>query len=270
MLPAEAVHDGIAEFCRPTEPLRHSVKSVGNVAVHGAQQGQNFVTNFVSREVCVGVGTVSDVILSPTLQIFQDVFPRSIEQRANDSLALGRNATESAKTGAANEIEEDGLSIVIKVVSHRNGVGIQLFSQSIKPFVAKAARCHLDAFPTGCCLGLRVKTGDTEVTVPTPTQRLDEVFVAFALLTTKLEIAVGDSHNVGVHLLQEKKHGDRIGTTAHGNDETLSGRNDRRKRVRKCHGKRKRKEKGISRQPPRQSPRRGEVLRCGRVLRALP
>ena len=86
------------------------------------------MTNFVSREVCVGVGTVSDVILSPTLQIFQDVFPRSIEQGTNDSLALGRNATEPAKTGAANEIEEDGLGIVIKVVSHRNGVGIQLFS----------------------------------------------------------------------------------------------------------------------------------------------
>ena len=65
------------------------------------------------------------------------------EQWPDDVPIAGPHAAESAEARAADEVEEDGLDVVVAVMSHGDGLSPQLAAERLEPFVAQGTGGHL-------------------------------------------------------------------------------------------------------------------------------
>ena len=66
------------------------------------------------------------------------------EQGAQDEAITKRNACQSVHACASDEVEQNGLHIIVLMVSHTDGVGINIATQLFEIRISEVAGSHFD------------------------------------------------------------------------------------------------------------------------------
>src|SRR6185503_3958007 len=109
-------------------------------AVGGTVQfGQHDVADTVPRVLEVVVRFVVDPTFAAAGEVAAQVRARDVEQRANDAAAPRMNARKASEPGAANQLQEKRLRLIVLRVADRDAVGAQRVGRVLHKVVSDPA-----------------------------------------------------------------------------------------------------------------------------------
>ena len=123
--------------------------------------------------------------------------------------------------GAADEIEEEGLDIVIAVMGDTDGLCALLCCHLSKPLVAQVTRGHLDADAVALCVAACAEVLDAEGYVMGVAEAATEGFIAIAGGAAQLKVAVQGMNGIA-QLMQGQQQGHAVSATAKGYEEGIA------------------------------------------------
>ncbi len=139
----------------------------------------------------------------------------------NGQLGNGAHAGEAVDAGAADEVEEEGLDIVIAVMGYADGLRALRGGHLGEPLVAQFARGHLDADAVALGIAACAEVLDAEGYVMGVAEATAEGLIGVAGRGTELEVAVQGMHGVS-HLVQQQQEGDAVSASAEGHEERVA------------------------------------------------
>ena len=207
--------------------------------VDGAESGEDLVAEPVAGEGEVGVGLVGLPGLVDGAQVGLDGTPIDGEERAEDAafaagvqgeIEEGEDAGKSFGPGAAEELHEDGLGLVVGGVGGGNGVDGAGGEQVAKGGVAEMAGGFLGGFGELFEAGGGVDAAEDEGNGEGPAEVLDELLVAIGGFAPEAVVHVdsGEAKAEGgfgevVGGVEEAEEGDGVRAAGEGDGEAGAG-----------------------------------------------
>ena len=101
-------------------------------------------------------------------QIMENLLAAHTQQWTDDAIPVALHSCQSAQSGASEEVEKQGLCLVITMMSNGYALSSCAFDFCTKPFVAKVTGRHLYACVVLLCifLGAEVLDGERNGTPP--------------------------------------------------------------------------------------------------------
>ena len=195
--------------------------------IHGAgeialEAGKDAQPQGVAPEGVGGVGTVIDPTDIAGAEVLLDLAAGDLEQGADDVVAARPDAGEARRACAAQEVEKQGLGVVLAVVAYGHGACAVTVEEFEEPFVAQRAAGHLERLAGGGHTGGDVEVADVDVDVEPVGDVARLAGVAAALLATEAEVAVGGDKPVAQGR-EDHGEGRRIGAPAEPHDKKVVG-----------------------------------------------
>lgn len=196
--------------------LRNMADGVGNV-ISGRREnllnGRDEVeANLITLNVSHHVGTISDIILLDGVEIREYLTTRKTKERSQDKAIARFDALKSPYACTSNNIKQDGLDIVITMMSHKDALSIKCPAKLFEIVIAKFASSHLDAYLMKRGILLSVEMNPMESNPMSLTERNTELFIALTLLPSQFEVTM-DSINIIAHREHHAQQADRVSST---------------------------------------------------------
>ena len=106
--------------------------------------GQDPMTNPVARVRQIVVRLVIDPCLSPRFEVAAEIGAADVEQRPNDIAAAGINSAEAGEPGSPNELQQEGLCLIVSGVTDGDPIGRRGLGHPVKKVVPEPAGGILD------------------------------------------------------------------------------------------------------------------------------
>ena len=91
------------------------------------------------------VGAVGHIGKVVEAEVFFDVLSADTQQWSYDAVVLGVHACQSAQSGAAQKVQQEGFRLVVHVMAYGYGLGLLGFHLFLEPLVAQFSRRHFNA-----------------------------------------------------------------------------------------------------------------------------
>ena len=181
------------------------------------EQRNHVVTDLVAQGIIFQIRGIGYVILFLLCQIVEHILSADAEQRSQDVAVLGSDGSESVHARTSEQVEQQGLHIVVTMVSHADAIGFDVFGELGEIAISQVACCHLDAhlvlFGIGKCIEVDAVQGNAF----TFAQIHAELFVAITFFATEMEVTMGGL-NRHADAFQDEQQGYAVCSSRKGND----------------------------------------------------
>lgn len=177
-------HCSIKHLERLANTKRSTEYGLTDIRIESFKERKDVKSYLVSLNIIMQIGAVRDIILSETVKEAFDIVTAYTQQRTDDVAVLRLNATKSAKSGSTYQIEENRLDAVVTMMSHTNGFGSHIATQSLKIGVTQITCCHLYAHMMERSIFARVEMNKMKLDIIFTAKVFAEPLVTIRLLAT--------------------------------------------------------------------------------------
>ena len=170
--------EGLANTKRSTE------YGLTYIRIKSFKERKDVESYLVSLNIIMQIGAVRDIILSATVKEAFDIVTAYAQQRTDNVAVLRLDATKSAKSGSTYQIEENRLDAVVTMMSHTNGFGSHIATQSFEIGVTQITCSHLYAHMMESSIFARVEMNKMKFYVIFTAKVLAELLVTIRFLAT--------------------------------------------------------------------------------------
>ena len=149
------------------------------------------VADFVAQGIIFQIRGIGDVVLISFCQIVEHILATDAEQRSQDVAVFRCDGSESIHARASEQIEQEGLHIVVTMVSHADAIGFDVFGELGEIAISQVACRHLDAYLVLFGIGKCVEMDAVQGNAFTLAQVYAELFIAVAFFATQMEVTMG-------------------------------------------------------------------------------
>ena len=153
--------------------------------------------------------------------ILSDLFSRSPQQRANNHSILWLHAFQSVEACAAQQVDEESLSLVVGMMGHGDSIITQLLPQFFKPRIAQVAGSHLDGNSVFFGIFLSIEMLYKAMNTILFRKLANKFLIAIGFLSTQMKIAMcRDKLHLGFQ--QQIRQNHRIDAAAEGKNDFVT------------------------------------------------
>jgi hypothetical protein len=194
------------------------------------QLGEHAMTNSVPGVLEVRIRVVLNPGLTDRPQILAQLLTRNLEERADHIPSLRVDAAETRHAGAANELEQKRLGLVVARMANGQTIGANLHRTAVQALVAKPPGRVFDREPLRRRIGPDVHGLDRDRQIESGRELATELLVAGGF-GPELVIDVSQTHQAEapVHgeIAKEKRQRYRVGSAREADKDTTAWRTQR-------------------------------------------
>ena len=125
---------------------RHAQDVVFHGRIDILQKGHDVEAHLVSLHLVFKVGVVDHEFLSQAVQIIEHLLARHAEHGSEDIAVAPLHALQPAHARAPDDVEQDGLHLVVAVVGYADAVSMDVEAERSEIVVAQVTRSHFDRY----------------------------------------------------------------------------------------------------------------------------
>jgi hypothetical protein len=215
---ADALTDGLVINLHSLRNMAYGVGDVVSSRREYILNGWDEVkANLIALNVGHHIRTVSNINLLDRVEIREYLTARETKERSQNETIARLDALKSPDACTSYNIKQDGLDIVITMMSHEDALSIKSLAKLFEIVIAQFAGSHLDAYLMQGGILLSVEMNPVEGNPMSMAQGDTELLIALALLASQLEVAM-DSINIIAHREHHAQQAYRISPTRKGED----------------------------------------------------